>query len=537
MARPRACAWILRARPDLGRCPTPAWPPCGSTSYTRRTPCSCMPSPLCWRGWASTRAWRLRRRSAKYLAAVPSPRAWSRSRTPTVATSLGIGPASSATAGPYLSASSLGRACRQLDYRSRLHSKAQAPRPSRAAATGAPRSGISCASWLRIRRSSPWVSRACARWHSSQVSNRKMQSGETGGTRDGQSVWLRACSCVSLPLSCALARCSSRRAHRDRWASSSSCVRRCMPSLPWKQLQMRAPVRSISSTSRTSCRKIAFSSGGGACHALPRSTLVDLPPPSPGGSRLEALRCLLERLAKRLGALIAAWTAVGFVHGVMNTDNLSLIGLTIDMNVYGFVDEYDPAWSPNHIDTEARYAFGEQRAMARWGLEQLIRAVSGLAFTADNQPDTRTWQAAHAEPADGEAAWLPPEYGKEAPRLFEESFENCHDVRMRLRLGLSTSEGVPESAPGAPSELVKSWTAWLGRSRAVYPTASRALAEVHVAFYSERGDDVETRLTRSAEELSRASGARVSETGALCAWLGAYREQVLAEARTVGKGN
>ncbi|KAJ1628363.1 hypothetical protein T492DRAFT_1018926 [Pavlovales sp. CCMP2436] len=89
---------------------------------------------------------------------------------------------------------------------------------------------------------------------------------------------------------------------------------------------------------------------------------------------------------------------------------------------------------------------------------------------------------------------------------------------MRLRLGLSTSEGVPESAPGAPSELVKSWTAWLGRSRAVYPTASRALAEVHVAFYSERGDDVETRLTRSAEELSRASGARVSEATAPSAY-------------------
>jgi uncharacterized protein YdiU (UPF0061 family) len=61
-------------------------------------------------------------------------------------------------------------------------------------------------------------------------------------------------------------------------------------------------------------------------------------------------------------ALIAHWQAVGFVHGVMNTDNLSILGLTIDYGPYGWIDDFDLGWTPNTTDAERRrYAFGSRR--------------------------------------------------------------------------------------------------------------------------------------------------------------------------------
>merc|ERR1719419_1570982 len=74
----------------------------------------------------------------------------------------------------------------------------------------------------------------------------------------------------------------------------------------------------------------------------------------------EVLRCLFETIVKRSAALIALWMSVGFAHGVMNTDNISLIGHTIDLNVFGFIASWDKSFTPNFIDTESRYAFGRQ---------------------------------------------------------------------------------------------------------------------------------------------------------------------------------
>lgn len=87
-----------------------------------------------------------------------------------------------------------------------------------------------------------------------------------------------------------------------------------------------------------------------------------------------ALQCLLERAADRTGALIAAWQAAGLAHGVMNTDNLSLLGITIDLNVFGFLDHWDPFYVPNLIDDEARYAFGEQKNIGWWNIQVSLGA-------------------------------------------------------------------------------------------------------------------------------------------------------------------
>ena len=70
------------------------------------------------------------------------------------------------------------------------------------------------------------------------------------------------------------------------------------------------------------------------------------------------------------------WMRVGFVHGVMNTDNLSILGLTIDYGPYGWLEGYDPQWTPNTTDAEGkRYCYGNQPQIAQWNLYQLANAI------------------------------------------------------------------------------------------------------------------------------------------------------------------
>lgn len=80
----------------------------------------------------------------------------------------------------------------------------------------------------------------------------------------------------------------------------------------------------------------------------------------------------------RTARLIAHWQAVGFAHGVMNTDNMSILGLTLDYGPYGFLDEYDPGFICNHSDHQGRYAFDNQPAVALWNLHRLAQSLSGL---------------------------------------------------------------------------------------------------------------------------------------------------------------
>lgn len=81
----------------------------------------------------------------------------------------------------------------------------------------------------------------------------------------------------------------------------------------------------------------------------------------------------------RSARMVAEWMRVGFVHGVMNTDNMSILGLTIDYGPYGWVDDYDPDWTPNTTDAQGRrYRFGWQPAVVRWNLQRLAQALSPL---------------------------------------------------------------------------------------------------------------------------------------------------------------
>src|ERR1700736_6035565 len=86
-----------------------------------------------------------------------------------------------------------------------------------------------------------------------------------------------------------------------------------------------------------------------------------------------------EEICRRTGVMIAHWMRVGFVHGVMNTDNMSILGLTIDYGPYGWLEGYDPAWTPNTTDLPGRrYAYGRQPDIAAWNLARLANALNPL---------------------------------------------------------------------------------------------------------------------------------------------------------------
>lgn len=86
-----------------------------------------------------------------------------------------------------------------------------------------------------------------------------------------------------------------------------------------------------------------------------------------------------EEVCRRTAEMIVHWMRVGFVHGVMNTDNMSVLGLTIDYGPYGWLENYDPNWTPNTTDaTGRRYRFGNQPQIALWNLMQFANALYPL---------------------------------------------------------------------------------------------------------------------------------------------------------------
>src|SRR3954469_275863 len=114
-----------------------------------------------------------------------------------------------------------------------------------------------------------------------------------------------------------------------------------------------------------------------------------------------------EEICRRTAVMIAHWMRVGFVHGVMNTDNMSILGLTIDYGPYGWLEGYDPSWTPNTTDLPGRrYAYGRQPDIAAWNLARLATALSPLIDSVSElehglevyaETFTTTWRAMLAQ--------------------------------------------------------------------------------------------------------------------------------------------
>jgi len=144
-----------------------------------------------------------------------------------------------------------------------------------------------------------------------------------------------------------------------------------------------------------------------------RRYFPDLLAPGERTANPEAIAAWYAEVARRTAVMVAHWMRVGFVHGVMNTDNMSVLGLTIDYGPYGWLDVYDPDFTPNTTDAQGRrYRFGNQPAIAQWNLARFGEAIAPLLGELD---------PIHAGLAE-----------------YRQTFEREHARQMAAKLGLNT---------------------------------------------------------------------------------------------------
>lgn len=106
----------------------------------------------------------------------------------------------------------------------------------------------------------------------------------------------------------------------------------------------------------------------------------------------EPYTALLHSIIERTARLIAQWQAVGFAHGVMNTDNMSILGLTLDYGPFGFMEAYNPGFICNHSDHQGRYAFDQQPQIGLWNLTCLAQAMTPLIEVDAAKAALQTYQ-------------------------------------------------------------------------------------------------------------------------------------------------
>jgi protein adenylyltransferase len=155
----------------------------------------------------------------------------------------------------------------------------------------------------------------------------------------------------------------------------------------------------------------------------------------------------LEAVIERQAALIARWQLVGFVHGVMNTDNMALSGETIDYGPCAFMDAYDPATVFSSIDRNGRYAYGRQPPIAQWNLARLAETLLPLL-------------------APGEEKAV--EIANEAVSRFEARYQHHWLAGMRSKLGLFNEESEDAS-------LIQSLLGWMHQTKADFTNTFRDL--------------------------------------------------------------
>ena len=115
---------------------------------------------------------------------------------------------------------------------------------------------------------------------------------------------------------------------------------------------------------------------------------IDRDFPHLGPATVALIPTWLKEVARNTAETIAHWMRVGFVHGVMNTDNMSILGATIDYGPYGWLEGFDPNWTPNTTDAQGRrYCFGAQPQVGQWNVQMLVNALYGLIDDRDQAID------------------------------------------------------------------------------------------------------------------------------------------------------
>lgn len=201
-------------------------------------------------------------------------------------------------------------------------------------------------------------------------------------------------------------------------------------------------------------------------------------------------RGLLLAVRDAQAELIARWMQVGFIHGVMNTDNMSILGDTIDYGPCAFMDAYDPATVYSAIDQRGRYAYANQPAIAAWNLARLAEAMLDLIDTDADGAISWAQQAVEEFMPVYQQAWLrgmKTKLGLAADRpedlgLVEELLDSMHtgeaDFTLTFRNLAAVAKGEPELAVTGLFKEPKSIEPWIHRWRQRLDQEERPAAEI-----------------------------------------------------------
>jgi uncharacterized protein YdiU (UPF0061 family) len=193
-------------------------------------------------------------------------------------------------------------------------------------------------------------------------------------------------------------------------------------------------------------------------------------------------QALLIQVCERNAEMIAHWQAVGFMHGVMNTDNMSILGLTIDYGPYGFLDGFDAGHICNHSDDQGRYAYSMQPRIGEWNCFALGQALVPLIGDV--------------------------EMAQQALAAYAEAFGRAYPARLRAKLGLQDEQ------PDDPALFDALFEA-LHASRVDFTLFFRMLAGVHRSDAQADGPVRDLFIDRAAAD----------------AWLARYRQRLAMDAR------
>ncbi|MDT8399805.1 MAG: YdiU family protein [Pseudomonadales bacterium] len=205
-----------------------------------------------------------------------------------------------------------------------------------------------------------------------------------------------------------------------------------------------------------------------------------------------------NEICQLTASLLVHWMRVGFVHGVMNTDNMSILGLTIDYGPYGWLEGYDPGWTPNTTDAQGkRYRFGQQPQIALWNLVQLANALYPLINAV--------------EPLESALDGFQKTYGGKyremmAAKLGLRHFDKASDDSL-----IADLEQVLQTTETDMTLFFRSLANMKIDNTATTPTEDELLAVVNDAFYNEHID--------------------ISSKRHFAAWLRRYRDRVRQDAR------
>jgi uncharacterized protein YdiU (UPF0061 family) len=204
----------------------------------------------------------------------------------------------------------------------------------------------------------------------------------------------------------------------------------------------------------------------------------------------ERYAAFLREIVERTARLIARWQSVGFAHGVMNTDNMSIVGLTLDYGPYGFLDEYDAGFICNHTDAGGRYAFDRQPSIGLWNCQALAAALGTLV----SKEDAATSLASYGRSfADAYTELLAAKFGlserrKGDPELFADCYTTLqngkvdHTIFFRALSSLARESTPYDDVVATLFENRSAWYDWQRAYRERLSTEPRPEGERHAAM-------------------------------------------------------